>query len=86
MDNNVARKQFDITRIEVGIFSTLVTVADFSANFNDTLGFELGEEFGKSLVLRIKNDLRLALPVAKIKEEYAPMIAEGINPSYEGGG
>ena len=64
MDNNVACKQFDITGIEVGIFSAFVTVADFSANFNDTLGFELGEKFGKSPVLRIKYYLCLALPVA----------------------
>jgi hypothetical protein len=86
MDDDVTCKEFDVTGIEVGIFSTFVPVADFSVYLDNTLGLEFGEEFGKGLVLRIKNDLRLALPVAKIKEEYAPMIAEGINPSDEGGG
>jgi hypothetical protein len=64
VDCDVIGKEFDRPGIEVRVFRPFVTIADFSANLDHTLGFEFGEKFGKSLVLRIKNYLCLALPVA----------------------
>jgi hypothetical protein len=64
VDCDVVGKEFDRPGIEVRVFRPFITIADFSAYLDYTLGFELGEKFGKSLVLRIKNYLCLALPVA----------------------
>ena len=64
VDRDVIGKEFDRPGVEVRVFRTFITVADFSAYLDNTLGLELGEKFGKGLVLRIQNDLRLALPVA----------------------
>jgi hypothetical protein len=64
VDRDVIGKEFDRPGVEVRVFRPLITIADFSAYLDHTLGFELREKFGKSLVLRIKNYLCLALPVA----------------------
>jgi hypothetical protein len=43
MDDDVTCKEFDVTGIEVGIFSPFVPVADFSVYLDNTLGLEFGE-------------------------------------------
>jgi hypothetical protein len=64
VDRDVIGKEFDRPGVEVRVFRTFITVTDLAANLDNTLGLQLGEKLGKGLVLRIQNDLRLALPVA----------------------